>query len=731
MLPRVAFGANPGGHDGIPPEAPGIILLHHFKGTWKDDNSPLPSWLLPKRWIRWKIVKRRLRALAAALPPLPWHPALGPSPASLVCSALGRLLSALAAARKLRQPPQCAGGSWWSQALPEAGGEARGPGGGWWGQERHSFSVSVDAQPPFELLVEAAGTDRPAARAWPTADPSAEACAWGMSHPGQLPWRRPAVPHVVTAALLHGRSSSSSSGSGGFAAAGGRSSLEKQKEKETRSGGVLVVIDVGAGLGLQALALATASFAANVPLSVHAVEPSPRRAELLRRAARRNGLPAGRLSVHMAAAAAVSSPPAAATGGGGEEGPGWWCWQDASLVRPAADSRRTSTPTGEGRLGKGGGISKLPLPTDGGGGRNLSGSGGDHDGRGERRERGLQPAETARGGEEEEGQRGGGGPPLASEAPPCAASDRVPLLKVDDLWRQIEARESGVGSAPLRPALLRVSAGAAALAVLHGARRLLRWAAGPPALLQLELLPAAPPRAGAAPGPEQLAQALSGLLPPSAPSSTRRRPHYYAWGFHAGAGCDRRLDAAAVPRCTGRHCGGAPSADESERAPQAQRQHIGDRLQQEFEHRAEVSRAAWASRGRGPCQEQRPGWRRLRLLRRLMSLRGGATTAADCAPEGGARRRRRLAKVFGVEDGDDTPHPSGEAAGALRAPWEARWCAVEPLTAAGVAAALEYSVGLGLPETFLFVLKGNGSSIVDPQWLDEMQRDAWRPPGAD
>ena len=35
ILPRVAFGAHPLGLDNIDPEDPAVLVLHHYKGTWK------------------------------------------------------------------------------------------------------------------------------------------------------------------------------------------------------------------------------------------------------------------------------------------------------------------------------------------------------------------------------------------------------------------------------------------------------------------------------------------------------------------------------------------------------------------------------------------------------------------------------------------------------------------------------------------------------------------------
>ena len=34
-MPRVAFGSHPGGMDGVPADHPGVIVMHHYMGTWK------------------------------------------------------------------------------------------------------------------------------------------------------------------------------------------------------------------------------------------------------------------------------------------------------------------------------------------------------------------------------------------------------------------------------------------------------------------------------------------------------------------------------------------------------------------------------------------------------------------------------------------------------------------------------------------------------------------------
>lgn len=43
ILAKVFWGAHPAGLDGIPPDDPGISVMHHFLGSWKVCASPLVS----------------------------------------------------------------------------------------------------------------------------------------------------------------------------------------------------------------------------------------------------------------------------------------------------------------------------------------------------------------------------------------------------------------------------------------------------------------------------------------------------------------------------------------------------------------------------------------------------------------------------------------------------------------------------------------------------------------
>lgn len=35
VMPKVTFGAHPLGYDGLAADDPGIVVLHHFLGSWK------------------------------------------------------------------------------------------------------------------------------------------------------------------------------------------------------------------------------------------------------------------------------------------------------------------------------------------------------------------------------------------------------------------------------------------------------------------------------------------------------------------------------------------------------------------------------------------------------------------------------------------------------------------------------------------------------------------------
>lgn len=65
ILPRVAFGVHPSGDDELGPHLPGVVVLHHFLGSWQWQGSwargmpahrkalQIMSPLLPKGWVRW------------------------------------------------------------------------------------------------------------------------------------------------------------------------------------------------------------------------------------------------------------------------------------------------------------------------------------------------------------------------------------------------------------------------------------------------------------------------------------------------------------------------------------------------------------------------------------------------------------------------------------------------------------------------------------------------------
>lgn len=81
ILPQVAFGVHPSGTDGLTPDSPGIIVLHHFFGTWKKKGG----------WHKKDFVERSLHRLIGKPPEdvpklggdpesslfpvtVPWHP---------------------------------------------------------------------------------------------------------------------------------------------------------------------------------------------------------------------------------------------------------------------------------------------------------------------------------------------------------------------------------------------------------------------------------------------------------------------------------------------------------------------------------------------------------------------------------------------------------------------------------------------------------------------------------
>ena len=57
ILPRVAFGVHPAGVDGLTPDSSGIVVLHHFLGSWKKKGG----------WQRRKTVVQLLAQLMGKL----------------------------------------------------------------------------------------------------------------------------------------------------------------------------------------------------------------------------------------------------------------------------------------------------------------------------------------------------------------------------------------------------------------------------------------------------------------------------------------------------------------------------------------------------------------------------------------------------------------------------------------------------------------------------------------
>jgi hypothetical protein len=64
VLPRVAFGVHPSDDEELGPHLPGVVVLHHFLGSWQWQGSwarhmpahrtalQIMSPLLPKGWVR-------------------------------------------------------------------------------------------------------------------------------------------------------------------------------------------------------------------------------------------------------------------------------------------------------------------------------------------------------------------------------------------------------------------------------------------------------------------------------------------------------------------------------------------------------------------------------------------------------------------------------------------------------------------------------------------------------
>lgn len=77
LLPRVATAAHPAAKDGVDPRSEGVLMLHHFAGSWKDVESMtyLQRWLRRHLWARlaWAPATPSPAATEAAPTPL-GHP---------------------------------------------------------------------------------------------------------------------------------------------------------------------------------------------------------------------------------------------------------------------------------------------------------------------------------------------------------------------------------------------------------------------------------------------------------------------------------------------------------------------------------------------------------------------------------------------------------------------------------------------------------------------------------
>eukprot|EP00873_Tetraselmis_striata_P026436 jgi/Tetstr1/446700/TSEL_003638.t1 len=250
LLPQVAFGAF--GLDGLPGDAPGILIRHHFQGSWKENvhcNRWSKSFLLPRMALRW------LRGEAWAKPPV------------FAPEYLLRPGSAGAQPEVPAYIPHVSGFSWSPDALS------------WSSRAQHDaclikltqqsllewddfgppvpHPVSVAWSPPFTMLVHSAGAEAAARR--DGHDVSAHITAWGSWQAGWVPPLRsgPTAAEALLGVL-----------GGGAGAGDGRPAL---------------LVDVGAGVGLFSLSAAARGCA------VLAVEPEAAHRALLEASAAANG----------------------------------------------------------------------------------------------------------------------------------------------------------------------------------------------------------------------------------------------------------------------------------------------------------------------------------------------------------------------------------------------------------------------------------------------------------
>ncbi|KAF8068401.1 HOC1 [Scenedesmus sp. PABB004] len=233
ILPRVAFGVRPAEEGELGPHLPGVVVLHHFQGSWQ-------SWAPAHR-----------KALQVVAPLLRW-------------------------ARPARAAPAAA-----APAPAVAGSNVS------------HYPVSVDFDPPFTVMTDLIG----AGDAQAGADVSAAITAHGTWQPAVAPYRRPAVVDALVGALgRHGRggggggaagagppgapaaaaaAAAAAAGAGGGGGGGGAAA--------PRAAPPGILVDVGAGQGFFSLAAAARGH------RVIAFEASPRSLAAFRASVAYNG----------------------------------------------------------------------------------------------------------------------------------------------------------------------------------------------------------------------------------------------------------------------------------------------------------------------------------------------------------------------------------------------------------------------------------------------------------
>jgi hypothetical protein len=195
ILPRVAFGAHPGGLDGLAPDSPDVVVLHHYLGSWQSKGHGW-GWLSGGGGGGGGVSVARRRAM--------------------------QILSPLVPAGWVRE----SGGD--GDAPPPPGNS---------GVEL--FPVSASFDPPFTVFTHLAGAGDAGGGG---ADVGAEVTRYGGYQPALLPSRSPSVVDALVGSLGPG------------AARAGEQHMPLPAAGSGAARGVFV--DVGAGEGFFALAAA-------------------------------------------------------------------------------------------------------------------------------------------------------------------------------------------------------------------------------------------------------------------------------------------------------------------------------------------------------------------------------------------------------------------------------------------------------------------------------------------